>query len=159
MVLFSECSRFSHRSSTRRLACRDFVSFLLLHSPCGRLKLLDSGGQGMHLIPSPLRNFGGALRQFSLEPCPQILLFLLCLDWSSRKASSAESWATRAKSFTPKRSRISARLSSPEPKQRGQVRLSVLVGGRCEKTVLSTSGIYVRLSQFGHKCPGINRLS
>src|SRR5215469_2717181 len=42
-----------------------------------------------------------------------------CLFWSRRNASSALNCAIRAKSFTPSRSRISARLSSPAPEHNG----------------------------------------
>src|SRR5437870_7793083 len=43
----------------------------------------------------------------------------LCFVSNRRKASSAESWATRAKSFTPRRSSTSVRFSLPAPEHRG----------------------------------------
>src|SRR5436190_7127212 len=42
-----------------------------------------------------------------------------------RNASSALSWATRAKSLTPRRSRISARFSLPAPEHKGHSIVSV----------------------------------
>jgi hypothetical protein len=43
--------------------------------------------------------------------------------------SSALSWATRAKSLTPSRSRISARVSSPLPKHRKHSMVFGMAGG------------------------------
>src|SRR5580692_9220217 len=48
-----------------------------------------------------------------------------CLDRRSLNASSAESWATRAKSLTPRRSSTSVRFRCPSPKHRGHSMASV----------------------------------
>lgn len=64
------------------------------------------------------------------RPCSSCCSFAV----NSRMASSALSWATRAKSRTPSRSRISLRLRLPLPKQSGH---SIVFGKAAVESVMN----------------------
>ena len=57
----------------------DFVRLLLFGNPSGSFQFLGSGYQRVKFTLVALVHVGGALREFSLEPSPHILLVLIVL--------------------------------------------------------------------------------
>jgi hypothetical protein len=81
----------------------DFERLLLARDLCGGLQFIDSRTKCSYLVPVALLDLGGSLGQFTFETNPCVL----------------------AKSFTPSRSRSSARFNLPSPRHSGHSMASV----------------------------------